>query len=239
RTARQTMTPRTRVQGLPLGATLEEAVRGALDARHSRLPVYEGDLDHIVGVVHLRDLFTALAARSNAPFSLRRLLRPAPAVPDGLMLDEALALLRGSRTQLAVVVDEYGGTAGILTIGDILEEIVGEVRDEFDPPEPAEFAIQPDGSWLLDGLLALDEVDEQVGTRLADATDSEGESVDVDTLGGLVMARLGRLAEVGDLVLEPGDPPVWLRVEEVAGRRIVRVALRKETTEAAPRGHPA
>jgi CBS domain containing-hemolysin-like protein len=90
RNARQAMIPRTQIQGLPLGATVEEAVSRALDARHSRLPVYEGNLDHIVGVVHLRDLFSAFAGRSGLPFSLRRLLRPAPAVPETIALDEAL-----------------------------------------------------------------------------------------------------------------------------------------------------
>ncbi|MDB5075878.1 MAG: hypothetical protein JWO42_2057 [Chloroflexi bacterium] len=226
RTARHAMVPRTQVKGLPLTAGLKEAVARALAAHHSRLPVYEGDLDHIVGMVHLRDLVVALTSQSDEAFSLRRLLRPAPAVPDGLMLDEVLVVLREARTHLAVVVDEYGGTAGILTLEDIMEEIVGEVPDEFDPQGPEEIAPQPDGSWLLDGLLPPDEVDEQLGTHLQDASDADGEPLDVDTLGGLVVALLGRLAVVGDEVVVPSDPPVVLRVEEVVDRRVARVRLR-------------
>jgi CBS domain containing-hemolysin-like protein len=241
RVARQVMVPRTQIQGLPLGASLDEAVQRALTAGRSRLPVYEDDLDHIVGMVHARDLLRALAETGPgpAPFTLRNLLRPVPAVPEGVALDRVLVQLRECRTQIAVVVDEYGGTAGILTLEDILEEIVGDLSDEFDTPGPAAIIARPDGSWQLDGALPLDEVDEQLGTRLATATDDTGEPLDVDTVAGLIIARLGRLAASGDSVTEPGDSPLLLRVEEVAGRRIVRVALRKETmpTESAGYSH--
>ncbi len=235
RNARQVMAPRTQIQGLRLGADIEEAVRVALAARHSRLPIYDGDLDHIVGMVHLRDVLRALAETraGTTGFTLRALLRPVPAVPEALALDEVLVTLREQRAHLAVVVDEYGGTAGILTLEDILEEIVGELNDEFALPGPAEIIARPDGSWLLDGLLPLDEVDEHAGTRLTGATDSQGNPLDVETLAGLITARLGRLAVVGDSVTEPGDPPVRLSVEEVVGRRIARVALHKETEERA------
>jgi putative hemolysin len=235
RNARQVMAPRTQIQGLRLGADIEEAVRVVLAARHSRLPIYDGDLDHIVGMVHLRDVLRALAeTRSGTTgFTLRALLRPVPAVPEALALDEVLVTLREQRAHLAVVVDEYGGTAGILTLEDILEEIVGELNDEFALPGPAEITARPDGSWLLDGLLPLDEVDEHAGTRLTAATDTQGNPLDVETLAGLITARLGRLAVVGDSVTEPGDPPVRLSVEEVVGRRIARVALHKETEERA------
>lgn len=227
-TARQAMVPRTRVHGLPLGVGLADAIQRALAARHSRLPVYEGDLDTIVGVVHLRDLLQAMAAApgGEAGFSLRQVLHPIPAVPEAVTLDDVLVRLREARAHMAVVVDEYGGTAGILTLEDILEEIVGELRDEFDPPGPAEFAPQPDGSWLLAGFVPLDEVDEQLGTHLTDATDDAGNPLNVDTLAGLIVTRLGRLAVVGDAVTESGDPPLLLRVEEVEGRRIARVRLR-------------
>ncbi|MGH2386651.1 MAG: hemolysin family protein [Chloroflexota bacterium] len=238
RNARQVMVPRVQIQGLRLGASLEEAVAGGLAARHSRLPVYDGNLDHIVGMVHLRDLLRALAETpaGSTRFNLGAILRPVPAVPEAVTLDEVLVTLREQRAQLAVVVDEYGGTAGILTLEDILEEIVGELNDEFALPGPAEITARPDGSWLLDGLLPLDEVDEHVGTRLAAAADTQGNPLDVETLAGLITARLGRLAVAGDLVLEPGEPPVCLSVEEVIGRRIARVALRKETGERADPG---
>ena len=128
-------------------------------------------------------------------------------MPESLSLDAVLGILRTARSHLAVLVDEYGGTAGILTLEDILEEIVGEVRDEFDPEGPDAIAPQPDGSWLLDGLLSLDEVDEHLGTHLgAGSRDGGGDPLGVDTLGGLVMARLGRLAAVGDIVDDAGDP---------------------------------
>jgi CBS domain containing-hemolysin-like protein len=229
RLARQAMVPRTQIQGIPAEADLEEVVACARASRHSRLPVYEQDLDHVVGVLHLRDLLLALdAVRTGAAcFCMQALIRPILAVPETLTLDEVLLRLRQAETGLTLVVDEYGGTAGILTIADILEEIVGEVRDEFDPSGPAELAPQQDGSWLIDGLVPLDEVDEQLGTHLGACASEDGAPLAVDTLAGLILARLGRMAVAGDAVTVPGDPPVQVQVEEMVGRRIVRVRVRQ------------
>ncbi len=232
RTVRQAMTPIDRVQGLPLTAGLEDAVRRALAARHSRLPVFEGDVNHILGVVHLRDLLRALAApTTGAPrFSLRHLMRPVLAVPEMTMLDDLLSNLRAQRSHLAVVVDEYGGTAGIITLEDIMEQIVGDIHDEFEPVEPDDIVSYPDGSWMIDGLLALDDLDQQLGTRLGDATDDEGVPLGVTTLGGLIMTRLGRVPALDDVVTEGGpDGPLQLVVREVEGRRAARIQMSKVT----------
>ena len=227
RLARQAMTPRTLVRGIALGSSLPEAIAAALVARHSRLPVYDGDLDHVAGMLHLRDLLQAREQErlGRPPPPLQRLLRAIPAVPESVTLDEVLDALRAARSHMAVVVDEYGGTAGIITLEDILEEIVGEVRDEFDLPGPAELAREPDGSWLLDGQLTLDEVDEQVGTHLAGTPGDARETPEVDTLGGLILWRLGRLAAEGDEVRADPDASVLLRVERLDGRRVARVRL--------------
>lgn len=189
RTAEDLMTPRIQVESLSLDATVPDLVEASLRTGFSRFPVYDGDLDDVRGVVHVKQVFGVPAAR-RAVTPVSAFVRPVPTVPETLPADVLLERLRDSGLQVALVVDEYGGTAGLVTMEDVVEEIVGDVRDEHDRGEPA--PVRPLGreSWLVSGLLRGDEVAEATGFRMPEG--------DYETLAGLVLARLGRIPEVGD-----------------------------------------
>jgi CBS domain containing-hemolysin-like protein len=219
-TAGALMTPRTEVEAVPTTATREDLLGHARRSRHSRLPVYEGSLDNVVGVIYVRDLFGALDPPAGA-FDLRALLRPAMSVPESKAADDLLEDMRAARRQLAVVIDEYGGTAGIVTLEDLLEALVGRIEEEpaldGEAPAPAVPAPEPDGALLLDGRTRLDEFEEIAGLRLENAVEGE-----VETLGGLVMLLLGRIPEVGDEVRVQGR---ILCVAERDGLRVAQVRV--------------
>jgi CBS domain containing-hemolysin-like protein len=216
RQASQAMTPRTEFEAVPVTIGLPELAERAADGRYSRLPVYEGDLDHVVGVVHAKDVLRAMrrALGPGEPFDIRALVREVPVVPESMPLDALMAEMRSRKTHVAVVVDEFGGTAGLVTLEDLLEEIVGDVQDEFDPTrEPIETL--GDGTVVIDGLLGVEEADERFSLGI--------EEPFYDTLGGYVFGQLGRAPAVGDEVsLRDGRQ---LRVAEVDGRRVARVLL--------------
>ena len=215
RHASRVMTPRTEIDAVPATIKLPELARHAASGTHSRIPVYDGDLDHIIGVVHVKDVLRTLERGTPAAqFELRAIMRRVPFLPETLPLDKLMAELRRHRAHLAIVVDEFGGTGGLVTLEDLLEEIVGDVADEFDPGrEPIEQLA--DGSYALDGLLAIEEVD----TRFALGVDEPF----YDTLGGYVFGQLQRAPKVGDVLPLPDGR--WLRVAEMDGLRVARVAL--------------
>jgi CBS domain containing-hemolysin-like protein len=187
RTAGEAAMPRVRLLGIPLGATPEQ-VRGVLKkSNHTRYPVYAQDLDHIVGMVHIKDLLRVLS--SGAPLTFGH-VRPVPFVPRTARLDTVLSVMRRDKTQLVVVMDELGGTAGLITIEDLFEEVVGEI-DEGTPTAPV-LESDGDGHVIAAGLRRLDEVGKQLGLEL---THDE-----VHTVSGLVLAKLGRPPKVGDVV---------------------------------------
>jgi putative hemolysin len=218
-TAGALMTPRTEVDAVPVEVTLSELIERVTTSPHSRLPVYEGSLDTIVGVLHVHDLFTALT--DPAAFDLRRLVRPVMFVPESKRADDLLDEMRATRQQFAVVLEEYGGTAGIITLENLLEALVGPIEDE--PPvdgavSPRQAVVpEPDGSVVFDGLTRLDDWEEATGIRL-DRADHEA----AETLGGLVMARLEHIPSVGEEATVAGRT---LRVEELDGRRVAAVRL--------------
>ncbi len=190
RVAEELMTPRVRVTSLHADDTVAGLVAQSQRTGFSRFPVDDGgDPDALVGVVHVKQAFGVPAPRW-AEVSLRSLALPVPTVPESLSGDALLTRLRASGLQLAVVVDEYGGTAGIVTLEDLIEEIVGDVRDEHDAGEQARVRPLGEGSWLVSGLLRDDEVAEATGFTMPDG--------DYETLAGLVLARLGRIPDVGD-----------------------------------------
>jgi putative hemolysin len=213
---REVMLPRTELQALPVTAARDEVMHLAATSGHSRFPVYEGDLDHVLGVLHLKDLLAALEPSQPAGFDLRRLVRPVLMVPDSLPVDTLLLQLQREQRSLAVVVDEFGGIAGLITLQDVLERIVGEFGDEFEAARPA-VQPQPDGTVLIDGLARIEDVARECGLTVR-AEDTE----EVETMGGLVMLRLGRVPAVGDEI--PVDGAV-LRVEQMDGRRVARLRL--------------
>jgi len=209
---RQVMVPRAEVVAVPAEAPLEEIISLALRHPFTRYPVYDGDLDHVLGVVHLRDLMRARHGERPALTTARGVMREAIFVPETISVRALLRRFRTRRQHMAIVLDEYGGTAGIVTLEDVLEEIVGEVSDEFSPAPSIQRL--PDGSSLVDGLALIDEVNEAFGLRLEDPH--------YDTIAGFILGRLGRLAEVGDTIDVDG---AQFRVEALDGKRIARLTL--------------
>ena len=215
RTVGELMTPRTEVDAVPASATVKAALDTALDSGHSRLIVYDGSLDQVLGFVLLRDLVRAHLAGSH---ELPVLIRPVLVTPGSRPADSLLEEMRASRRQLAIVVDEYGGTAGIVTLENLIEALVGRIAAEPDGALSAP-GIDPDadGSMLLDGLTRLDELEELTGVPVVPDLRDE-----VDTVGGLVMASLGRIPHIGDVV---AFGPRSLRVEGLDRRRVTAVRL--------------
>jgi CBS domain containing-hemolysin-like protein len=214
RTVGQVMTPRTRMVAIPVDEGENQVLARVCRSKQSRFPVYEDNLDQIVGLLHVKDLARYLIG-AEEPFDLRRLAQrhTVEFVPESLSLELMLVRFRTTQTQLAVVIDEFGGTAGIVTIEDVIEEIVGEIADELDDA-PAEFELGEAGEVLFSGSVAIAELNERFGLDLPDA--------DFNTVGGFVLGRLGRMAHAGDAVAIRGGR---LRVLAVRKRRVERLAL--------------
>jgi CBS domain containing-hemolysin-like protein len=227
-TARQVMRPRTELAAIAVDSSLAEVMQQVIEYKHSRFPVYEGSLDHIVGVLHTQDLFAVLAqdilqssdALSGGPghihgegFDVRTIMRAPKVVPETMDVADLLPQMQQSGVQMVVVIDEYGGTAGIVTLEDIIEEIVGEVRDEFEPESATPGIITTPEGTLIDGLVAIDDVND----TLAMGIESEA-----DTIGGYVFEVLGRKPELGDEIRRNG---YVLRVEKLDGLRIAQVRV--------------
>jgi putative hemolysin len=219
-TAAEVMVPRTEVVALATDTPMREAIRTVLRTRHSRYPVYETSVDNVVGVLPAKSLL-ALAARGrlqhlgqDSEESLKRLLRPPLFVPQGTLVADLLTRMKAARQPLAVVLDEFGGTSGVVTARDLLARLGGEIGDEDGSPTH-EIRSLEDGTVLADGLALLEDVNERLGTRF--------DAAEVDTLGGLVFARLGRRPRIGDDVeLDGGYRGV---VDQLDGLRVARVRL--------------
>ncbi|CAN5308904.1 MAG: HlyC/CorC family transporter [Gemmatimonadetes bacterium] len=217
-TVREVMTPRPDVVAVDIGADWSEVVRKVGEAEHSRVPVYRDELDAIVGVLHAKDLLPYVHGQDEPPMEISDLLWEPTFVPEAKKIDDLLREFQTEKTHLAIVVDEYGGTAGIVTLEDILEELVGDIQDENDREEPLVESL-PDGELRLDGRLDFDDFNELTGSRF--------EAEEVETIGGLVARELGRVASGGEVV----SIDDWtFRVEEVDGKRIVKVRARREST---------
>lgn len=212
-TAREIMVPRTEMQAIDADSSLSELSQLASEHNRSTYPVYEADLDHIIGVAHVKDLVRVEHTARRAA-TIRGMMREALFVPDTIKLDKLLAQMRAKRQHLAIVLDEYGGTAGLVTLGDLLEQIVGEVHDTFDATGP-ELQRLPDGSYLVEGLTQIESVNERLGLKIADDY--------YDTIAGFMLGRLGRMAKVGDAI--DLDDGLRLRVEALDGLRIARLTI--------------
>jgi CBS domain containing-hemolysin-like protein len=219
--AREIMVPRIDIVAVENDAPIDEVLRIIIDRGFTRVPVYEETVDNIVGIVHAKDLLQALA-EGRRPSSPKELAREAYFVPDGKHVDELLAEMRENRVHLAIVVDEYGGTAGLVTIEDVLEEIVGEIQDEYDREEAAMHLVN-ENEAIVDAKVSLDDLNELL--------DLDIESEDFDTVGGFVYHELGRMPSPGDEVRAGG---LTLRVLSVLGRRIKKVRVSKLPEVAAP-----
>jgi magnesium and cobalt exporter, CNNM family len=214
---RQVSTPRTEIIAVPVDTSLEEALRLSVEHAITKLPVYEDDLDEIVGVVHLRDLAQALQEGQGQKMGLRDLAREPFFVPDSLSVRNLLRQFRDKRVHIAIVLDEFGGTSGLITLEDLMEEIVGDVKGTFDEGS-SEIEKQPDGSFELDGLLLIEDVNDYFELALDDPN--------YDTIAGYMMGRLDRIPQMGD-VTEDHKQGISLRVEEMDGKRIERLSLKR------------
>ena len=224
RTAGEIMTPRMRTFSLDEGDRAEAVIELTRRTGHSRFPVLD-EHDAVVGTIHVKNA-VGVPAHERATTRVKHLMAKPVLVPDSLRLDPLMALLRSEGFQMAIVLDEYGGQAGIVTLEDVIEEIVGDIADEHDSIRAR---LRRDGSWSLSGLLRPDEVEDLTGIELP-----EGE--DYDTVGGLVMSVLGRVPERGDVAEvavpdrsdpdEMGERLAFLTVEHMDGLRVDRVALR-------------
>jgi putative hemolysin len=212
---RDAMRPRADIDALDAETPPEEIVGAIALSGFSRVPVYEGDLDDILGFIYIKDLLLEL--HMGRPIELRRLLRPALLVPKSLQLDRLVKMFRRERTQMAIVVDEYGGTEGLVTLEDLLEKLVGTIHDEHRGPHE-EFVRRDEASWLVSGSASLDDLLQTIGRpELRSAIPKK-----VSRIAGLVQAQLGRVAGAGDCTSWAG---LSLEVIEMEGRRIGRVLV--------------
>ncbi|HEY9791020.1 MAG TPA: hemolysin family protein [Candidatus Obscuribacterales bacterium] len=219
--ASDVMTPRTDMICLAAGASVNEFVDMALKHGHSRLPVFEGDIDTIFGMVHIRDSLRAVIEHKGNT-QVRELVRKVLIVPENKDAGDLLTEFKKTKTHMAIVVDEYGGTRGMVTMEDLIEELVGDIADEHEVVE--EYILrQPDGAYLIDARVALDEVNEKLSL---DITDEQ-----FNTLGGHVFGMLGREPKVGD---EVGNDIFTLRVEEADRHRILKLRLQMKEPQAEP-----
>ena len=234
--AREVMTPRPEIVAVPVDTPPRRALDIIIAERHSRLPVYQESKDDIIGVVHDRELMIALATGAIATTTLRALMRPCVHVPESKKVAELLREMQRDKFSLAIVVDEYGGTAGLVTMEDLLEEIVGEIRDEHDRDEREPIAIVSPQEAIVDARTNIEDVNARLGTQIP--------TEDFETLGGYTMGRFGRFPDEGEEV--EAEDGTRLRVERTRGRRILSVHVfhagplgEDEETEPAAQAHDA
>jgi putative hemolysin len=219
RTVRDIMRPRIDLDALDADTPAGEVMGAVAMAGFSRLPVYEGDLDHIVGFVHIKDLF--LQQYLSRPIELRKLLHPALAVPETMPLDRLLELFQEKHNQLAIVLDEYGGTEGMVTLEDVLEELVGEIRDEH-RREKTDLIVECDAdSWYVDGRVNLGDMIERLKLKIEEDAEPRGFS----TVSGLILEQLGRIPSVGDATDWHG---LHMEVVGMDGQRIDRILVTRQ-----------
>ncbi|WP_417827645.1 hemolysin family protein [Thalassospira sp.] len=216
-TAEDVMIPRADIVAVPKNITLEELVEVMVKKAHSRLPVYGDTLDDIAGMVHIKDVLGCVAA--GREFSLQSLLRRVLFVSPAIRVLDLLSEMRLSRTHMALVVDEFGGIDGLITIEDLVEEIVGEIDDEHDIDQTPKLIRLSDGCYIADARFEVEDLEEKLSFRLLD----EDEDEDIDTLGGLVFSLAGRVPARGELIEHPSG--IQFEVLDADPRRIRRLRI--------------
>lgn len=220
-TAREVMIPRTDMVCVPIGMSIEELNKVATENQYTRYPVYDGDIDHITGLIHVKDLYSLSIKDEVCP--IEKIQRKVLLVPETITMDNLVREFKKNKSQMAVVVDEFGGTSGIITLEDVLEEIFGDVQDEFD--EETEFDIKEikPNHYLANGMMRLDEL-----ANYFDLPDDKLEDDDVDTIAGLVVKELGRLAQLDDVVKYH---EFTFTVKEVDGARITKLLVVRDESQ--------
>ncbi|MEZ5896290.1 MAG: hemolysin family protein [Parvularculaceae bacterium] len=217
------MAPRADIVAVDIETPLDELIKAFADAGHSRMPVYRGDLDDPVGMAHIKDVVAviadpAAAGPGDGPI-LKKLRRDVLYVPPSMRITDLLLRMQASRIHMAIVIDEFGGTDGLVTIEDLVEEIVGDINDEHDDEEEATIISRPGGGWDADGRVEFDEFAEATGVVL-DSEDDE-----VDTLGGLVFSLAGRVPQRGEVLSHPSGYD--FEVVEADARKVRKLRIRK------------
>jgi len=222
---RQVMVPRTEMIAVSADANLDDIITVAIEQPYTKLPVYENSPDHILGVLHLKDILRSRHAAKTTHHCARDLMRETIFIPETARISTLLTRFRVRKQHLAIVLDEYGGTAGVVTLEDLLEEIIGEVQDPFD--EIPQIQIRSDGSFLVDGLTPIEDINDHFDLALSNPH--------YDTIAGFMLGHLGRLANAGDKVSFSGTV---FKVEAMDGRRIARISIvlqkLSDTSDAVP-----
>ena len=218
-TAKQVMTPRTDMMCIEAIKSIDEIKKFTAENQYTRYPVYEETIDKILGFVHVKDLYTKLLENTN--IELKDIIRPILLVPETMTLDNLVIEFRKRKSQIGIVVDEFGGTSGLITLEDVIEEIVGEVQDEFDEEEEIDIREVAPNTYVANAMMRIDEIAE-----FFDIEENQFDYEDVDTIGGLVVKILGRIAQVGDTV-EIADKGLKFDVQKVDGARITRLVIQK------------
>jgi CBS domain containing-hemolysin-like protein len=217
--------PRGDIYAVPADISFTALIDAFAEAGHSRMPVYEDGLDSVIGMIHMKDVYSHHFAPGPDTPDIRTIMRTPLFVPESMGVLDLLARMRAERTHLAIVVDEFGGTEGLLTIEDVVEEIVGDIEDEHDEELPGLLIRAEDGSWEADARAELEDVAETVDARLGPVEE------DVDTLGGLAFVLAGRVPEAGEMLEHPSG---WrLEVTDADTRRVRRLRLHPPASAAA------
>jgi CBS domain containing-hemolysin-like protein len=223
RIAREIMVPRTEIACVNSQVTIEEVIHRIIEDGHSRIPVFEEDLDHIVGIIYAKDLLK-FWGKQDTRTSPREIARKAYFIPETMHLENLLGEFKKKRVHIAIVVDEYGGTSGLITIEDLIEEVFGEIEDEYDTEE--ERLVPLEAGWVLvDGRLEIEELEEHLNVQIP--------KKDFESVGGLIFHLIGRVPRKGETIAYPG---LEIRIEAADDRKVEKVRIRRtpEETTAAP-----
>ncbi|MCX7904792.1 MAG: hemolysin family protein [Caloramator sp.] len=211
--AKEVMTPRTAVFAIDINSPLEEIIHQIIEEQYSRIPVYDGDIDNIVGILYMKDLFVEMASKRLDEISIKELLRPAYFVPDTKKIDRLFRELQASKNHMAILIDEYGGVSGIITIEDLIEEIVGNIADEYDE-DVKDFQKLDSNVYIVDGLVSIDEVNEKLNLKLP--TEHH------DTIGGFVLNLIGNIPKTGEIIQYQN---ITFTVEKIDEKRIEQIKI--------------
>jgi putative hemolysin len=217
--AKEVMTPRTHIIAVNIDATVDEILEIVIEENFSRIPVYENSIDNVVGLLYVKDLFALIRKSAEWEISLKDLIRPAYFVPEYKKIDELFKEMQKSKTHIAIVIDEYGGTAGLITIEDLLEEIVGNIFDEYDDVV-LEYEQIDDDTYIVDGLLGISEINDIMHLDLPEE--------EFDTISGMILSLSGKMPEVGEEV-EFDD--IAFRIEEVDDKRISKIKIQNNNNQ--------
>lgn len=213
--AKEVMTPRTHIIAVSVEASVDEILEIIVEENFSRIPVYENSIDNVIGLLYVKDLFALIKKSTEWDISLKDLIRPAYFVPEYKKIDELFKEMQKSKTHIAIVIDEYGGTAGLITIEDLLEEIVGNIFDEYDDVV-LEYEQLDDNTYLVNGMLSISEINDLMHVDLPEE--------EFDTISGMILSLSGKMPEVGE---EVQFDDVAFRIEEVDDKRISKIKIEK------------